>query len=114
MLEFYARFCFTQNLIPLLRSSGRARVISVRAGGTESEWFFKPDDLLLEAPGTFGGMATMVHMVNMATLALERLAEMPENRNIVFIHAHPGIVRTGNLFRGCKQCPCTNCMRDLY
>jgi hypothetical protein len=103
VLEFYARFCFTQNLLPLLRASDRARVISVRAGGLESDWFFKPDDLLLEAPGAFGAMNTIIHMINMATLALERLAGMPENNGIVFIHAHPGTVRTGNLFRGFKE-----------
>jgi len=78
-------------------------VISVRAGGMETDWFFKPDDLLLEAPGAFGGMTTMIHMINMATLSLERLAAMPENKNIVFIHAQPGSVRTGNLFRGFKE-----------
>jgi len=69
----------------------------------ETDWFFKPDDLLLEAPGAFGGMTTMIHMINMATLSLERLAAMPENKNIVFIHAAPGSVRTGNLFRGFKE-----------
>ncbi|KAI4617306.1 hypothetical protein J4E80_005508 [Alternaria sp. BMP 0032] len=103
VLEFYARFCFTQNLLPLLRASDRARVISVRAGGMETDWFFKPDDLLLEAPGAFGGMTTMIHMINMATLSLERLAATPENKDIVFIHAAPGSVRTGNLFRGFKE-----------
>ncbi|KAI4647082.1 uncharacterized protein J4E78_009057 [Alternaria triticimaculans] len=103
VLEFYARFCFTQNLLPLLRASDRARVISVRAGGMETDWFFKPDDLLLEAPGAFGGMTTMIHMINMTTLSLERLAGIPENNNIVFIHASPGSVRTGNLFRGFKE-----------
>lgn len=36
----------------------------------------------------------------MGTLTLERLAERKENQSIVFIHSHPGIVKTGNLFRG--------------
>jgi NAD(P)-dependent dehydrogenase (short-subunit alcohol dehydrogenase family) len=89
-LEFYTRICFTQNLLPLLRSSGRARVISVRSPGLESEWMFNPDDLLLEAPGAFGGIATQRHMSIMGTLALERLAEIPENQQIVFMHSHPG------------------------
>jgi NAD(P)-dependent dehydrogenase (short-subunit alcohol dehydrogenase family) len=102
-LEFYSRICFAQNLLPLLRSSGRARVISVRSGGMEGEFLFNADDLLLEAPGAFGPMASVRHMGNMGTLALERLAEMPENKNIVFMHCHPGIVRTGNLFRGFKE-----------
>ncbi|KAG9189654.1 hypothetical protein G6011_06522 [Alternaria panax] len=102
-LEFYSRICFTQNLLPLLRSSGRARVMSVRSGGMEGEFFFNENDLLLEAPDEFGPMASVRHMGNMNTLALERIAEMPENKNIVFMHCHPGSVRTGNLFRGFQE-----------
>ncbi|CAI9633271.1 hypothetical protein GT037_009670 [Alternaria burnsii] len=102
-LEFYSRICFTQNLLPLLRSSGRARVMSIRSGGMEGDYFFNADDLLLEAPGAFGAMASVRHMSNMNTLALERIAQMPENRNIVFMHCHPGGVRTGNLFRGFQE-----------
>jgi hypothetical protein len=37
------------------------------------------------------------------TLTLERLAEDPENHSIVFMHSHPGIVRTGNVYRGWKE-----------
>lgn len=102
-LEFYSRICFTQNLLPLLHSSDRARVMSIRSGGMEGDYFFNADDLLLEAPGAFGAMASVRHMVNMNTLALERIAQMPENRNIVFMHCHPGGVRTGNLFRGFQE-----------
>ncbi|CAN9169046.1 unnamed protein product [Alternaria alternata] len=102
-LEFYSRICFTQNLLPLLRSSGRARVMSIRSGGMEGDYFFNADDLLLEAPGAFGAMASVRHMGNMNTLALERIAQMPENKNIVFMHCHPGGVRTGNLFRGFQE-----------
>jgi hypothetical protein len=39
----------------------------------------------------------------MGMLTLERLAERPENQDIVFMHSHPGIVRTGNLFWGGKE-----------
>jgi len=39
----------------------------------------------------------------MGTLTLEHLAETKENQSIIFIHSHPGIVRTGNLFRGLKE-----------
>ena len=91
------------NLLPLLRSSGRARVMSIRSGGMEGDYFFNADDLLLEAPGAFGAMASVRHMGNMNTLALERIAQMPENKNIVFMHCHPGGVRTGNLFRGFQE-----------
>ncbi|CAG5179230.1 uncharacterized protein ALTATR162_LOCUS9098 [Alternaria atra] len=102
-LEFYSRICFAQNLLPVLRSSDHARVMSVRSGGMEGDFFFNADDLLLEAPGAFGAMASVRHMGNMNTLALERIAEMPENKNIVFMHCHPGSVRTGNLFRGFQE-----------
>jgi hypothetical protein len=69
----------------------------------EGDYFFNADDLLLEAPGAFGAMASVRHMGNMNTLALERIAQMPENKNIVFMHCHPGGVRTGNLFRGFQE-----------
>jgi hypothetical protein len=61
------------------------------------------DDLNLEKPGAFGFMAPQLHMGMMNTLTLERISEKPENESIVFIHSHPGIVRTGNLFRGWKE-----------
>ncbi|PSN61655.1 hypothetical protein BS50DRAFT_613348 [Corynespora cassiicola Philippines] len=99
-LEYYTRICFAENLLPLLRASGRARVISVHSGGLESQWGFNVNDLNLEKPGTFGAIATQRHMGIMNTLGLERLSEMKGNESIVFIHSHPGIVRTGNLFRG--------------
>jgi hypothetical protein len=59
-------------------------------------------DLNLEKPNAFGPIVTQMQMGTMGTLALERFAEMEENESIVFIHSHPGIVRTGNLFRGWK------------
>ncbi|CAO2649322.1 Nn.00g067070.m01.CDS01 [Neocucurbitaria sp. VM-36] len=102
-LSFYARIYFAENLLPLLRASGRARVISVLFGGMESEKRLDINDLNLEQPGAFGGIATQIHMGIMGTLALERLAEERENQSIVFIHSHPGIVRTGNLFRGWEE-----------
>jgi len=102
-LGFYSRICFVENLLPLLRASGNARVISVLSGGIESEHGLDINDLNLEQPGAFGAVATQRHMGIMGTLTLERLAETKENQSIVFIHSYPGIVRTGNLFRGWKE-----------
>ncbi|KAJ4366861.1 hypothetical protein N0V83_007389 [Neocucurbitaria cava] len=99
-LELYARICFVENLLPLLRTSGKARVVSVHSGGLESASRLDTNDLNFEKPGAFGGIATQLHMGIMGTLTLERLAEKKENQSIVFIHSYPGIVRTGNLFRG--------------
>lgn len=61
------------------------------------------DDLNLEKPGAYGAAASQMHMGIMNTLTLERLAEAKENQSIVFIHSHPGLVRTGNLYRGFKE-----------
>lgn len=102
-LGFYSRICFVENLLPLLRASGNARVISVLNGGIECAHRLDINDLNLEQPGAFGAIATQRHMGIMGTLTLERLAETKENQSIVFIHSYPGIVRTGNLFRGWKE-----------
>ncbi|KAF2659741.1 hypothetical protein K491DRAFT_590380 [Lophiostoma macrostomum CBS 122681] len=99
-LSFYSRMCCTENLLPLLRLSGRARVVTVLAGGLEGATYFNEDDLNLEKNGAFGAIATQRHMGAMNTLFLERLAEDPKNSSITFMHSHPGIVRTGNVFRG--------------
>lgn len=61
------------------------------------------NDLNLEQPGAFGPIVTQMHMGIMGTLTLERLAETKENHSVVFIHSHPGVVRTGNLFRGWQE-----------
>ena len=96
--------CFVENLLPQLRASGRARVISVLAAGIEYERFLDVNDLNLDRKGYFGVLlGTQLHMGIMGTLTLERLAEQEENRSVAFIHSHPGIVRTGNLFRGSPE-----------
>ncbi|KAF1846533.1 uncharacterized protein K460DRAFT_314051 [Cucurbitaria berberidis CBS 394.84] len=99
-LVFYSRICFVENLLPLLRASRNARVISVLSGGLERGYLLNNNGLNVEQTGSFAAMATHMHMGIMGTLTLERLAEAKENHSIVFIHSHPGIVRTGNLFRG--------------
>jgi hypothetical protein len=100
-LEFYSRICFVENLLPLLRESAGARVISVLSGGNmEIDRLLDVNDLNLERPGAYFVFATQIHMGIMGSLTLERMAEEKDNASIVFIHSHPGIVRTGNLFRG--------------
>ncbi|KAL6702744.1 hypothetical protein ACN47E_000978 [Coniothyrium glycines] len=100
-LTVYSRMCFAENLLPLLRASGRARVISVQAAGMESTKFFLVDDLMLDTVSAAGRiLRTQLHLGVMQTLYLERLAEAKENSGVVFMHSHPGIVRTGNLYRG--------------
>ncbi|KAF2831568.1 hypothetical protein CC86DRAFT_140909 [Ophiobolus disseminans] len=99
-LSLYSRICFTENLLPLLRASGTARVISVHSAGMATARMLHIEDLTLEKPGAFGAMSTQLHMGTMGTLTLERLAEKKANESVTFIHSHPGIVRTGNLYRG--------------
>ncbi|KAF2022399.1 NAD(P)-binding protein [Aaosphaeria arxii CBS 175.79] len=98
-LEYYSRICFVENLLPQLRASGSARVISVNSGGMETHHGFNVDDLQLKNAGLLWVAYTKIHNGVMCTLTLERLAEKNENHDIVFIHSHPHIVRTGNLYR---------------
>lgn len=69
----------------------------------ETARFLDVDDLTLNKPGAWFVAGTQFHMGMMNTLVLEKLAEELENAGIVFIHSHPGIVRTGNLFRGWSE-----------
>lgn len=101
-LCFYSRICFIENLLPQLRL-GHGRVVSVHSGGLERSCLFNTTDLNLEQPGAFGAMSTQPQMGVMGTLTLERLAEKEENADVTFMHSHPGIVRTGNLFRGFEE-----------
>jgi hypothetical protein len=102
-LEYYSRICFVENLLLQLRASVNARVISVLSGGMERDRLLGVEDLNLERPGAFGGLATQCHMGIMGTLTMEQIAEEKENAGIVFIYSHSGIVRTGNLFRGWQE-----------
>ncbi|KAH5707673.1 hypothetical protein HBI81_243540 [Parastagonospora nodorum] len=81
-LELYTRITFTQNLLPELRASPAARVVSVLAGGMETARFLDVGDSTVEKQGAWF------------------LAGIEHNAGIVFIHSHPGIVRNGNSFRG--------------
>jgi hypothetical protein len=86
-----------------LRASPAGRVLTVGGGGIETACLLNVADLGLEAPGAFGPMSNQLHMATMMTLFLERLASMPTNKNIIFMHTTPGIVRTGNVYRGWKE-----------
>jgi hypothetical protein len=72
----------------------------VYCAGTERAAWLNIEDLNLEKPGAYGTWSSQTHMTMMNTLTLERYAEMPENHGITFLHNNPGIVRTGNLYRG--------------
>ncbi|CAI6336326.1 unnamed protein product [Periconia digitata] len=101
-LQYYSRMCFVQNLLPQLRASGMARVVTVRHAGGERANMLDVNDLNLEKPSRLFAIWMTFHVGIMNTLFLESLAEKKENENIVFIHSHPGAVRTGNVYRGWK------------
>ena len=96
-LQYYARILLITHLLPLLRKSPYARVISILAGGLEThpETLYK---LHAADPGlrsTFSLRSVAATQPSYTTYMLDRLAR--EN-NVVFIHNHPGVVAT-DIFR---------------
>ncbi|KAM5353555.1 hypothetical protein ACJ41O_000205 [Fusarium nematophilum] len=98
VVSYYSHIVFISRLLPQLRgaakSSASARVINVLAAGQESTNLFL-DDLTLKHPGHFSIPTYAAHAATTVTLTLKRISEAPENKDIVFIHSHPGKVSTG-------------------
>jgi hypothetical protein len=85
----------TINLLPLLNKSQAPRILSVLAGGKESQ--ILTHDLGLERNYTIINVVN--HTTTMQTLMFEHLAKT--NPSVSFVHAYPGWVRTeilNNLF----------------
>lgn len=93
-LQYYSRVAFITRLLPLLRQSPEARVVSVLGGGMERA-NIDVEDLALKKPGAFGGIRSELHVIAMNTMTMEKLAD--DEKSITFIHAFPGQVNTGNL-----------------
>ncbi|KAI8680713.1 hypothetical protein LRP88_04509 [Fusarium phalaenopsidis] len=97
VVSYYSHVVFITNLLPQLRaaaqSSSSARVINVLAAGQESTSLFL-DDLTLKHPGRFSIPTYAAHAATMVTLTLKRISEAPENKDVVFVHSHPGRVST--------------------
>ena len=97
-LAHFSRTAFILHLLPLLKaSSTNARVISVFAAGFEST-DIDVDDLLLTKPGAFGISRFNKTSANMVTLSMENIAQ--DNPEVVFIHHHPGVVKTDIMKQG--------------
>ncbi|KAH7392336.1 hypothetical protein DE146DRAFT_137155 [Phaeosphaeria sp. MPI-PUGE-AT-0046c] len=96
-LSYYTRTLFIMHLLPLLQYAEAPRVVSVLAGGMERD-AFDLDDIDLKKPGSFGMMKAQGHACVMITLTMEKLAA--ENPHVTFVHAMPGSVATGNVWRG--------------
>jgi len=91
-LNYYARFRIIYNLLPLLKESSIARVVSVLGGGKESA--IDTNDLQVKNYTLINAISAN----NMkTTLIMEFLAKVhPE---ISFCHTYPGFVNTGQLDR---------------
>jgi NAD(P)-dependent dehydrogenase (short-subunit alcohol dehydrogenase family) len=92
-LHYYGRVLFVEELLPLLRSSqngGKVLFVlhSVRGNPSKINW----DDMSLENTYSFSAAAN--HTVSFTDLVIQHLASQPENANVTFTHAYPGIVRT--------------------
>ncbi|KAK4153458.1 NAD(P)-binding protein [Chaetomidium leptoderma] len=100
-LSHYSRILFIQHLLPLLKASTtQGRVVSILGGGLETTRI-DLDNLNFEKPGSFSGMKCQTHNLVMQSMAMEQLAE--DNKDVTFIHAYPGLVKTGNLNRGWRD-----------
>ncbi|KAK3376966.1 hypothetical protein B0T24DRAFT_677819 [Lasiosphaeria ovina] len=90
-LSYYSRMRLTSALLPLLQRAPQPRVLCVLNGGHEGA--LAEDDLALAKPGAWSAGASMAHTTTLSTLALDLLSA--KHTNITFLHAYPGLVRTG-------------------
>jgi hypothetical protein len=90
---------FITHLLPLLNASFsirptyNPRVISILGAGFEDATI-PLDDLDLRNPQNFSLQKIAKQGATLNTLALAHLAADPENQEVVFIHNHPGEVKT--------------------
>ncbi|KAI1622614.1 hypothetical protein EDD37DRAFT_635466 [Exophiala viscosa] len=91
-IRYHARMAFLVKLLPLLRQSSAPRVISVLAGGGEGA--LDLNDLGMTSAKNYSFVAAGGQAASMTTLFFEQTSKQPENKNIVFIHIFPGIVKT--------------------
>ncbi|KAK0748951.1 hypothetical protein B0T18DRAFT_479163 [Schizothecium vesticola] len=92
-LSYLSRARLVSSLLPLLRNSPRPRILSILNGGKETT--LNTADLGLAHPGSWTPFAAIAQTTMMTTLAFEHLARLPGNERVTFLHAFPGLVRTG-------------------
>jgi len=92
-LHYWSRMALVTQLLPALRKSENARVVSVLSGGHHKAFTRYEED-----PELKGKLYTQSNAANAAgfynDLGLDVLARSPENENVVFVHAAPGFVNT--------------------
>ncbi|CAF1137420.1 unnamed protein product [Rotaria sp. Silwood1] len=92
-LHCYGRILFVQELLPLLRSStngGKVLFVldSVNGNPSKINW----NDMALE--NTYSLSSAANHALSFTDHAIQYFASQPENTNVTFTHAYPGVVRT--------------------
>ncbi|KAF7590842.1 hypothetical protein BBP40_002311 [Aspergillus hancockii] len=97
---YYSLQTFIRSLLPLLRAAVKPgahryspRIVNILGTGFETATLFL-DDLTLKDPGQFSVPSYAGHCATMTSVSLKRLAEQLENKDIVILHHHPGIVAT--------------------
>ncbi|CZR68658.1 uncharacterized protein PAC_18557 [Phialocephala subalpina] len=104
-LLYWSRILSIHHLLPLLIMSSSTRpkysprIINILGTGFESA-DIPLDDLDLRNPQNFSFQGVVKQAGTLTTLAMTHLAAEPANRNIVFIHNHPGEVKTEILRNG--------------
>lgn len=89
---FFFNF-ITSQLLPALRLSSDARVLSILSGGIHAAFAnYEKDPELRNGSYSIKNAADAAGFYN--DLGLDALAHDPKNKDIVFIHAAPGFVRT--------------------
>ena len=92
-LHYYGRVLFVEELLPLLRSSpngGKVLFVldSVNGNPAKINW----NNMALE--NNYSLSAAANHTITFTDLVIQHFASIPENNNVTFTHAYPGIVRT--------------------
>lgn len=99
MVSYYSYIVFVLRLLPQLRRGSAtrpARVLNILAAEESTDLYL--DELTLKKPGHSSVPAYAKHAAASVTLALKHIVEEEEKSDIVFIHAHPGMVST-NIFQ---------------
>jgi NAD(P)-dependent dehydrogenase (short-subunit alcohol dehydrogenase family) len=91
-VSYYSRARLVSNLLPLLYRSSRPRVLSILNGTKEKP--INEQDLGLEK--TWGLLPVVNHTTLFTSLAFDYLAAHDDQRHITFVHATPGLVKTGS------------------
>ncbi|THW42694.1 hypothetical protein D6D21_05722 [Aureobasidium pullulans] len=90
---YYSRMRFTTNLLPLMRSSEAAHVISVFGAGLEQMKDWDENDMSFRNAKRYNMSRARTHVIVMKTLFMEKLAAQNIGK-VSFVHVYPGLVIT--------------------